>query len=79
MGEPQRTFFGHINQIHLMEIFLFFVSHCVPNLSVVNSFFFKYTNLVFAILREFAPKIPSLQKSFSCKRKFSTNLSILTR
>ncbi len=62
-----------------MEIFLLFVSHCVPNPSIVNSFLKNTQTQFLPIFKEFAQNIPSLQKSFSCKRKFSTNLSILTR
>lgn len=53
-----------------MEIFLFFVSHCVPNLSVVNSFFFlKIHKLSFCHFQRICPKNNLPSKEFFLQKK----------
>jgi hypothetical protein len=70
MGGPWSTLFGHINQIPLMEIFLLFVSHCVPSLSLVNSFL-KNTQTLFLPFSENLPQnYPPFKRVFLAKENF---------
>lgn len=52
-----------------MEIFLLFVSHCVPSLSIVNSFFKNTQTQFFAIFKEFAPKHTLPSKEIFLQKK----------
>lgn len=70
MGGPWSTLFGHIDQIPLMEIFLLFVSHCVPSLSLVNSFLKNTQTLFFPFSENLPQNYPPFKRVFLAKENF---------